>query len=220
MIGLGRILADAREARGLTLEEVERETRISRRYLQALESEEFDVFPARVQARGFLRLYAQYLGVDPAEMLALFPSDIALDDAPSFPHSERILGNRPERQPLVLPTIDLRRPPFVLVGAFLAVIVLCGLVTARCASHEERVRAGLSLLAEGSGATAMRVPDVHDDTLDVALQKLSAVGITPLVIEERSDRVAAGLIIRQSPAGGSAVSRGSDVVLFVSRGRQ
>lgn len=70
---LGSTLRRAREARGLTLEDAERDTRISRRYLQALENEEFDVIPAPVYARGFLRSYSQYLGLDPQKMLMLFP---------------------------------------------------------------------------------------------------------------------------------------------------
>lgn len=72
---LGSLLARAREARGLTLEDAERDTRISRRYLQALEAEQFEVIPAPVYARGFLRSYSQYLGLDPAEALAMFPRE-------------------------------------------------------------------------------------------------------------------------------------------------
>ena len=68
---LGSLLTRAREARGLTLEDAERDTRISRRYLQALESEQFEVIPAPVYARGFLRSYSQYLGIDPQEALAI-----------------------------------------------------------------------------------------------------------------------------------------------------
>jgi transcriptional regulator with XRE-family HTH domain len=75
MSELGSWLIRAREARGLTLEDAERDTRISRRYLQALETEQFDVIPAPVYARGFLRSYSQYLGLDPQEVLALFPRD-------------------------------------------------------------------------------------------------------------------------------------------------
>ena len=72
---LGSLLTRAREARGLTLEDAERDTRISRRYLHALESEQFEVIPAPVYARGFLRSYSQYLGLDPQEMLMLFPRE-------------------------------------------------------------------------------------------------------------------------------------------------
>ncbi len=77
---LGSWLIRAREARGLTLEDAERDTRISRRYLQALEAEQFDVIPAPVYARGFHRSYSQYLGLDPQEMLSLFPRD----DEPAY----------------------------------------------------------------------------------------------------------------------------------------
>ena len=103
MSELGTWLIRAREARGLTIEDAERDTRISRRYLQALESEQFEVIPAPVYARGFLRSYSQYLGLDPAEMLALFPRD----DQPPAQHSAQhsvIGGNRrpqsaaPQRQ--------------------------------------------------------------------------------------------------------------------------
>src|SRR3989304_2180233 len=75
MSELGSWLIRAREARGLTLEDAERDTRISRRYLQALESEQFEVIPAPVYARGFLRSYSQYLGLDPQETLAMFPRE-------------------------------------------------------------------------------------------------------------------------------------------------
>jgi len=86
---LGSWLIRAREARGLTLEDAERDTRISRRYLQALEAEQFDVIPAPVYARGFLRSYSQYLGLDPQEMLALFPRD----DEPAY--SSQAVSTRP-----------------------------------------------------------------------------------------------------------------------------
>jgi cytoskeletal protein RodZ len=79
---LGTRLVRAREARGLTLEDAERDTRISRRYLQALEAEQFEAIPAPVYARGFLRSYSQYLGLNPQEMLDLFPRDV--DEAPGY----------------------------------------------------------------------------------------------------------------------------------------
>lgn len=72
---LGTMLTRAREARGLTIDDAERDTRISKRYLAALEAEEFEVIPAPVYARGFLRSYSQYLGLNPNDALSLFPRD-------------------------------------------------------------------------------------------------------------------------------------------------
>ena len=89
---LGSRLERAREARGLTLEDAERDTRISRRYLQALETEQFEAIPAPVYARGFLRSYSQYLGLDPQEMLSLFPRDV---DEPPPPATPRASAREP-----------------------------------------------------------------------------------------------------------------------------
>ncbi len=67
---VGDRLRQAREAKGLTLEEVEEITKIRCRYLQALEEEDYGQFPGEVFIRGFLRNYAQALDLDPDEVLA------------------------------------------------------------------------------------------------------------------------------------------------------
>jgi len=85
-LGIGERLIQARDERGLSLEDAERDTRISRRYLQALEDETFDVIPAPVYARGFLRSYSQYLGLDTAQLLARIPEQ-APAGGPSAPRS-------------------------------------------------------------------------------------------------------------------------------------
>lgn len=75
MAALGEILQHAREQRGISLEEAERVTHIARRYLAALEAEDFSAFPAPVFGRGFLRNYSQFLGLNANDMLALWPAD-------------------------------------------------------------------------------------------------------------------------------------------------
>jgi cytoskeleton protein RodZ len=61
---IGSSLRAAREQRGLELADVERATRIRSRYLRALEEERFDLIPGLVYAKGFLRTYADHLGLD------------------------------------------------------------------------------------------------------------------------------------------------------------
>ena len=70
MTDFGQLLRQAREAKGVSLAQVERATRIRRDYLEALEAHEFSRLPASTYARGIVRNYAAYLGLDPAEMLA------------------------------------------------------------------------------------------------------------------------------------------------------
>ena len=66
----GQKLRQARERRSLSLEQVAQATRIRAHYLQALEAGEFDALPSQAQARGFLRAYAGYLGMDGEALLA------------------------------------------------------------------------------------------------------------------------------------------------------
>jgi hypothetical protein len=75
LTGIGVELRDSRLGRGYSIDDCQRATRISRRYLEALEDEDFSALPAPVFARGFLRSYAQHLGMDPTAMLARFPSN-------------------------------------------------------------------------------------------------------------------------------------------------
>ena len=66
---IGHILREARENRGLTLEEVQAKIRINARYLAAFETGQYDALPTPVHARGFLRNYARFLGLDPQPLL-------------------------------------------------------------------------------------------------------------------------------------------------------
>src|SRR3954467_1714267 len=64
MFDIGSSLAEARRTRGLELDQVQQALRIRRRHLEALEADRFDQLPDVVYARGFLREYAEFLGLD------------------------------------------------------------------------------------------------------------------------------------------------------------
>jgi len=66
---IGKTLREARTSLGLTLEEAERSTRIRTFHLEALERGDLNSLPSQVQARGFLRNYADYLGLDSEPLL-------------------------------------------------------------------------------------------------------------------------------------------------------
>lgn len=69
---LGSWLRAQREARGVGLREIADSSKISLRYLEALESDRFEVLPAPVFTRGFLREYARVVGLDPDEVVNLY----------------------------------------------------------------------------------------------------------------------------------------------------
>jgi cytoskeletal protein RodZ len=61
---IGRFLEQKRKERGLSLEEVEQATKIRKRYLTGLERDDYAILPDAVYVRGFLKTYANYLGLD------------------------------------------------------------------------------------------------------------------------------------------------------------
>lgn len=71
---LGKFLRRHRDTRGMSLSELSRVTRIPAASLEAVESDRFDELPGEVFVRGFLRAYAQALGLLPAEILARYTS--------------------------------------------------------------------------------------------------------------------------------------------------
>lgn len=69
---IGQILREAREAKGLSLEDIQAKTRINTRFLEALESGQYGALPTPVHVRGFLKNYARALGLDPQPLLARY----------------------------------------------------------------------------------------------------------------------------------------------------
>jgi cytoskeleton protein RodZ len=70
MASVGETLRSAREQRGLSIEQASHDTRISARFIEALEADRYDALPAPVYVRGFLRSYASYLKLDGSTLLA------------------------------------------------------------------------------------------------------------------------------------------------------
>lgn len=111
----GPWLRSQREMREITLREIADSSKISKRYLEALEAGKFEGLPAAVFTKGFLRQYARYVGLDPEEVLSFYES--AREDLES-----RL--DEPEE-------LQLRRPPagpsnlrYVAIALLVAAIML------------------------------------------------------------------------------------------------
>ena len=75
MTDIGSQLRAAREAQGLTLEQVFKATRIKQSFLEAIEANQFQALPGPVQARGFVRSYANFLGLDGEHLASVLDAD-------------------------------------------------------------------------------------------------------------------------------------------------
>jgi cytoskeletal protein RodZ len=116
---IGRKLQDAREQLGLSLEEIERSTRIRTHHLQALERGDMDSLPSSVQARGFLSNYADFLGLDVDDIL--------------LKYAEGLQSRRPRSRPAeILSTtksnnsvqVRSRRPRWLSSDLFVAAVII------------------------------------------------------------------------------------------------
>lgn len=118
MFEIGSSLREARRKRGLELDAVQHALRIRRRYLEALENDQFELLPGEVYARGFLREYAEYLGLDSSLYVDEYNARFASDDEPLM-----------KAQPTV-PRLGPRPHKTVLTVSGLAAIVVAGAVVA------------------------------------------------------------------------------------------
>ena len=118
MFELGTSLREARTRQGLDIPQAELATKIRAKYLRALEEEHFDVLPAETYVKGFLRAYADFLGLDGQLYVDEYESRFAEDafvDAPVRRRStQRELSF--ERRAIVLALIG--------VGALAALVIV------------------------------------------------------------------------------------------------
>ena len=85
-IGVGAVLRQERLKKQLSIEDVAGQTRISHRFLRAIEADDFATLPGLVFARNFVRQYAALLDVDPAPLLARLPAyDLESAPMPAVP---------------------------------------------------------------------------------------------------------------------------------------
>lgn len=113
---IGEVLRKTRRRRKIELSQVEAATRIRVRYLRAIEDEDWDVLPGDVYARGFIRTYASYLGLDGQRLAGEYRRGSGEEG-----------GNGAQRPEVPLPVARARRGIRVPSGAW-GVLVTLGVV--------------------------------------------------------------------------------------------
>lgn len=212
---LGESLRSARSAKGLTLEDAERVTRIPRKYLEALELENFSILPAPVYARGFLRSYSQYLSLNPDDLLPFFPVG----------HVE---------EPILDPLPEMGEPRTWNVNSLVAIAVVGFLILLVVGLYTLGGDDGSSAFSDqGAGSAAPLVP--QDDTAPVvagpasalpeligltseeAIAQIEATDASYIIVGTSEGDVPLGQVIAQNPGPGANVGAGDLVTITVSQ---
>jgi cytoskeleton protein RodZ len=141
--GVGHSLKVVRERRDLALTDVSARLRIRRPYLEAIEEGRFGELPGAVYVSGFLRQYAEFLGLDPDQVLKSYQAE-----SDGAAHHRTVLN-------FPLPRPEERTPRlWLVVGA----LVLAGIVYALWYRHQEALRVGQDLIQAVPSRLADLVP--------------------------------------------------------------
>lgn len=119
MASVGEELRRQREARGLGIEDIARATKISSRYLEAIEENRFDQLPGGAYNRAFIRAYAEHLELDPDDLLRLY--EAAAQSAREQPLPSLAAGYEKSRS----------MAPFIILAALVTLVVILYLGHAR-----------------------------------------------------------------------------------------
>src|SRR5262252_569077 len=115
MFEIGGSLREARLKRGLTPADVQKAIRIRDRYLQALEDERWELLPGDAYVKGFLRTYADYLGLDGNLYVEEYNSRF------SHPEEPQLVPQRFERRRTRVGGVGFLRP-LVAIGVIVAIV--------------------------------------------------------------------------------------------------
>ena len=137
MFDIGSSLREARGRQSLDFPELEQITKIRPKYLRALEDEQFDILPAPTYVRGFLRSYAEALGLDGQPFVDEYNSRFAIGEDDTPIRSRRVPPPRRER-----PARESRFAVLALAG--IAVVTALVIAAWRFGGPEEDFVPGLT----------------------------------------------------------------------------
>lgn len=116
----GEWLRRQRELREISLRDIAERTKISLRYLEAMEADRFELLPAPIFAKGFLREYARYVGLSPDEVINHY---LAVQQQEQQDEKEDTLIRRSRPKP-----VDPGQPPVRRTWSYGLVLTLAGLI--------------------------------------------------------------------------------------------
>ena len=154
LASFGEELRREREIRGISLKEIADSTKISKRFLEAIERNDHKTLPAPVFTRGFVREYARYLGLSSEEMVNRYNYAAAGDDRiEKTPHLERLANvPAPPAKKKGIP------PPYARIDRNIYVTVLIIVLIAVAGWFALRYR---KMRAEAESAAAAPKPPVR-----------------------------------------------------------
>jgi len=202
--GLGATLRETRNRRKIDLTEVEAATKIRVRYLRAMENEEWDLLPGDAYARGFVRTYAGYLGLD-ADRLAEQLRRRGKGSAPAerLPRIESRPAGRP-RQRRQLPGLPPRMLAVLVSLALVGVLLVIGLTSGGSEGGGSGGTAGQKGRGKGShpGTKAKAPSQAQNAAAGQSLRLTATAEVWVCLLGKDGKRLVDGQILEQGEEAG------------------
>lgn len=124
---IGQLLKEEREAKQISLDDIQEMTKIQKRYLQAIENNDFDSLPGRFYARAFIKEYALVLDMDYAMLLQYFDRDRddIEEDTTQYSNLRRTRRSRAPKSSAVLSFL----PTLIVIILIIGVLVVAWMLT-------------------------------------------------------------------------------------------
>lgn len=131
-VNVGKRLREAREKKGLTLDDLQQATKIQKRYLIAIEDEKFDELPGDFYVRAFVKQYADTVGLDGNTLLKDYDDDLPQTKTAEYSNhlAQAVETRTGNRQPTVdrarryLPTVIIAVVVVIILGAIWATAIV------------------------------------------------------------------------------------------------
>ncbi len=117
MTELGTILREAREAKGLSLDELQSITKIQKRYLLGIEEGNYSMMPGKFYVRAFIKQYADAVGLDPEQLFEQHKNEIPSTYNEELPEQLSRVQSRKSISPDASKVLDIL--PKILIGVFI-----------------------------------------------------------------------------------------------------
>jgi cytoskeletal protein RodZ len=114
---LGIILKEAREAKGLSLDELQSITKIQKRYLLGIEEGNYSMMPGKFYVRAFIKQYAEAVGLDPDQLFEQHKSEIPSSYNEELPEQLSRVQSRKSLSPETSKVLNVL--PKILIGIFI-----------------------------------------------------------------------------------------------------
>lgn len=195
-------LRKAREAKGLSLEDLFQRTRVRVVYLQAIENEEFDLLPVPVYTKNFIKIYARALGIDSEPIIKRYEDYLNSRKEAPAPTPEEVLEGKH-----LFTKITGQKTYLSIVFVLMAVIIVSWLIFKQYESSSDIINSNNSII----NAVQENKEQNVNSSLNTTVPATEQIESNPALAQNKKDEQ---LPVKMQTASTYAGSENNDIKPF------